>query len=68
MNAINAILATRTLAQCGLTLLKAKRAVEAVIAGYEGALVLPNAVSRDRLHEDLSAAGFQSTTFERDLT
>jgi putative transcriptional regulator len=61
VHAINAIAATRTLAQCGLTLLEAKRAVETVIAGDEIALALPKVVSRDRLVEDLATVGIQSS-------
>lgn len=68
VDAINAIAATRTLAQCGLTLLKAKRAVEAVIAGDEIALVLPKVISRDRLVEDLTAAGMQSSFLRKRLS
>lgn len=54
---INGIAATRALAQCGVTLLKAKRAVEAVLEGGEATLSLPKVASRDRLIEALSAAG-----------
>ena len=68
VNAINAIAATRTLAQCGLTLLKAKRAVEAVIAGDEIALFLPKVISRDRLVEDFAAAGMQSSFLRKRLS
>ncbi|SDY85534.1 helix-turn-helix domain-containing protein [Citreimonas salinaria] len=66
-SAINAIAATRALAQCGLTLLRAKRAVEAVIAGEELTLVLPKVASRDRLVEDLAAAGLQGKFFRKRL-
>ena len=59
-SAINAIAATRTLAQCGITLLKAKRAVETLIVEEEIILTLPNVASRDRLVEGLATAGIQS--------
>lgn len=56
---INAIAVTRILAKCGLRLLRAKRAVEDVIAGNEVTLVLPRVTSRDHLVEELAAAGVQ---------
>ncbi|MHA7849992.1 helix-turn-helix domain-containing protein [Roseovarius sp.] len=64
-SAINAIAATRTLARCGLTLLRAKRAIETVIAGDEVTLVLPNVASRDRLVEELTEAGLQPRFLRR---
>lgn len=57
ISAINAIAATRALAQRGLTLLKAKRAVEAVLSGDEVILVLPKVEARETLVADLAAAG-----------
>ena len=59
VSAINVIAATRTLAQCGIKLLKAKRAVESVIADSEVILDLPKVDSRDRLVSDLAAAGMR---------
>lgn len=54
---INAIAATQVLAQCGLKLLLAKRAVESVIDEGEVLLVLPKVASRERLANDLADAG-----------
>lgn len=66
-SAINAIAATRALAQCGITLLRAKRAVESVIAGDEVTLVLPKVASRDQLVEELAAAGLQGRFLRKRL-
>ncbi|MEN8742094.1 MAG: type II toxin-antitoxin system MqsA family antitoxin [Phaeobacter gallaeciensis] len=66
-SAINAIAAARVLAQCGITLLRAKRAVEAVIAGEEVTLVLPKVASRDQLVDDLTAAGVQGKFLRKRL-
>ncbi|UOA33699.1 hypothetical protein DSM110093_03795 (plasmid) [Sulfitobacter sp. DSM 110093] len=54
---INAIAATQALAQCGLKLLLAKRAVESVIDEGEALLVLPQVASRERLANELAAVG-----------
>lgn len=59
--AINAIAATRALARTGLTLLRAKRAVEAVIAGDDVTLLLPTVPSRDRLIAELASAGLRAS-------
>lgn len=64
-SAIDAIAATRALAQCGLTLLRAKRAIETVIAGNEVTLGLPTVASRDRLVADLTEAGLQPRFLRR---
>lgn len=59
VSAINVIAATRALARCGIRLLKAKRAVESVIADGEVILDLPKVDSRDRLASNLAAAGMR---------
>lgn len=59
--AINAIAATRALARTGLTLLRAKRAVEAVIAGNEVMLLLPKVHSRDQLITELASTGLRAS-------
>lgn len=57
VSSINAIAATQTLAQCGLKLLLAKRAVESVLDEEEALLELPRVPSRERLIKELAAAG-----------
>ncbi len=54
---INAIAATRVLASCGLSLLKAKRAIETVIENGRADLLLPKVESRDSLETMLIDAG-----------
>lgn len=57
VSSINAIAATQTLAQCGLKLLLAKRAVESVLDEEEALLELPRVPSRERFIKGLAAAG-----------
>lgn len=48
------------LAACGISLLKAKRAVEAVLNEGEATLILPKVVSKQDLMSELRAAGIDA--------
>ena len=65
---VRSIDATQALALCGVSLLKAKRAVEAALDGGEAALILPAVPSRDDLVRDLDVAGFRLTVTTAPVT
>lgn len=54
---VRAPTAVLLLARCGISLLKAKRAVEAVLAGGEVPLILPKVPAADELMQGLREAG-----------
>ena len=56
------IKASRALARCGVSLLAAKRSVEAMLERGEAALTLPRVASEEELGRELRAAGIACRT------
>ncbi|MFC3169580.1 helix-turn-helix domain-containing protein [Paracoccus fontiphilus] len=55
-----AVKAALVLAECGISLLKAKRAIETVLEGGEATLILPKVGSKQKLTSELRAAGIEA--------
>ena len=52
--------AALALAECGISLLKAKRAIEAILDEGEATLILPKVASKQKLASELRAAGINA--------